>query len=383
MVKDKLFQEIKDIIYNKKLELEFKITHWFRETSWPEKKKIRVFVVEDNCAYQRVLSTILTKAGYIELVGMESTGKDAIKKIKKLPEIPDVVVTNIAMPVMDGIAMTKKLVSMYPDLKIVILSAFGDRGNVVQAFNAGVTAYLRKDAGMFLILKTIRNIARGLEPPCMDSIMIHLLEDLPADYILNLTGSLPENGIYCPKRYKIKLFIINHDINEREIYYEFFKNYSEFEFLGQTCSGFDAVREMEKRGFSPDFIIINGDNLEKIVSTVRILLYFNSSFKIILPGWLEEDNIPEFYRLDNIYLLQGDSTGEIADFIKKNAEVDFFFQPELLDMKNIIKSLKERKFEKKAWFKEIYYKKKKRKISGKWSIKNNSEGEEFLEDFNF
>jgi len=133
-VKDLLLKEIREILYIKKLEMEFKSYDQSEKRVLEKGKKIRVFAVEDNSSYQRVLKTIIRRAGDMRIVGIESTGVDAIEKIKNLPEPPDVVITNIAMPVMNGILMTLELLTIYPDMKIIIISALADKIHILSAF---------------------------------------------------------------------------------------------------------------------------------------------------------------------------------------------------------------------------------------------------------
>jgi len=337
-VKDLLLKEIREILYIKKLEMEFKSYDQSEKRVLEKGKKIRVFAVEDNSSYQRVLKTIIRRAGDMRIVGIESTGVDAIEKIKNLPEPPDVVITNIAMPVMNGILMTLELLTIYPDMKIIIISALADKIHILSAFKAGVVAYLRKDAGMCLILKTIRNVARGIEPPWMDDIAIHFIKNRQ------------EIKVPAKKSNKIRLFIINKNTKSNIDYFLLFKNYREFEFSGQTYSSIDAIKEIENIGILPDFFIINGENLERLDSTLRILLSINPNFKIILTELKEEKKISKLYKTDSIYFSNGNDVEELADFIKKNSDTGIQFQPELLNMKNVIeflrKSMKEREKEK-------------------------------------
>lgn len=120
--------------------------------TWKEGQKIRVFFSEDNQSYQRVLSTILNRSNDVDVIGYASNGVEAIEEIEKLQDPPHVILMDIAMPRLDGIQATKKLLEINPSLKIVILTAFGDKMNVVNAFRAGAIGYLRKDSGMAVIL---------------------------------------------------------------------------------------------------------------------------------------------------------------------------------------------------------------------------------------
>ncbi len=144
--------------------------------TWKEGQKIRVFFSEDNQSYQRVLSTILNRSAEVEVIGYASNGMEAVEEIEKLQSPPHVILMDIAMPRLDGIQATKRLLENNPSLKIVILTAFGDKMNVVNAFRAGAIGYLRKDSGMAVILDSIKQVARGYPPPLQDDIAAFLVE---------------------------------------------------------------------------------------------------------------------------------------------------------------------------------------------------------------
>lgn len=146
--------------------------------TWKEGQKIRVFFSEDNQSYQRVLSTILNRSNEVEVIGFASNGMEAIEEIEKCQPPPHVILMDIAMPRLDGIQATRRLLETNPSLKIVILTAFGDKMNVVNAFRAGAIGYLRKDSGMAVILDSIKQVARGFPPPLQDDIAAYLLEGL-------------------------------------------------------------------------------------------------------------------------------------------------------------------------------------------------------------
>lgn len=126
--------------------------------------KIKVFFVEDNRSFQIILKTLIGNQEEIELMGWASDGKEAIEKIKNLSSFPDVILMDIAMPEMDGISATKELLKTNPYASIIMLTAFGDRDHVVDAFEAGAAGFLRKDASLPLIKEAIKQAAKGGRP---------------------------------------------------------------------------------------------------------------------------------------------------------------------------------------------------------------------------
>lgn len=129
-----------------------------------ETKKIKLFFAEDNRSFQIVLKTLIKKTDPVELIGWASNGEEALEKIKKLETMPDVILMDIAMPRMNGIEAVKELLKFNPYLRIVMLTAFGDKEHVQEAFGAGAVGFLRKDAGLPLIKEAIKQAARGGRP---------------------------------------------------------------------------------------------------------------------------------------------------------------------------------------------------------------------------
>lgn len=129
-----------------------------------EINKIKLFFAEDNRSFQIVLKTLIKKTDPVELIGWASNGEEAVEKIKKLEAMPDVILMDIAMPRMNGIEAVQELLKFNPYLRIVMLTAFGDKEHVQKAFKAGAIGFLRKDAGLPLIKEAIKQAARGGRP---------------------------------------------------------------------------------------------------------------------------------------------------------------------------------------------------------------------------
>ncbi len=127
-------------------------------------EKIKVFFAEDNKSFQLVLKTLLNYSQDTELCGWASNGEEAIQKIRKLSPFPDVILMDIAMPRMDGISATKELLKINPHASIIMLTAFGDKEHVVDAFESGASGFLRKDAPLPLVEEAIKQAARGGRP---------------------------------------------------------------------------------------------------------------------------------------------------------------------------------------------------------------------------
>lgn len=99
-------------------------------------------LVTDDAAFMRMqLRDILTKLGH-EVIGEAENGFDAVKKCEKLN--PDLVTMDITMPELDGIEAVKKIKEVNSDVKIIMCSAMGQQGMVVEAIQAGANDFIVK-----------------------------------------------------------------------------------------------------------------------------------------------------------------------------------------------------------------------------------------------
>lgn len=123
---------------------------------------IKVLVVDDHWLVRHGLSLLFDAATDVSLVGEAANGLEALEKVRDLE--PDVVLMDLSMPVMDGVEATKRIVTKYPDVKVVVLSSFSERRTVLEAIDAGAAGYLLKDGDMEDILRAVRAAAQGESP---------------------------------------------------------------------------------------------------------------------------------------------------------------------------------------------------------------------------
>jgi DNA-binding NarL/FixJ family response regulator len=123
---------------------------------------ISVLVAEDHSVMRGGLVELLGVADDLEVVGTAANGAEAIELARELR--PDVVLMDISMPDVDGIAATGSILEAEPGTRVVMLTAFSDRDRVVAALDAGAIGYLLKDSGPDEVLEAIRAAARGDAP---------------------------------------------------------------------------------------------------------------------------------------------------------------------------------------------------------------------------
>ncbi len=104
---------------------------------------IKVMLVDDHTVVRSGLSAVLACDDNMTMVGEASNGQEAVQKCGDLH--PDVILMDIMMPVMDGIAATKIIHEKYPETKIIVLTSFKEKDLVEGALKAGAISYLLKD----------------------------------------------------------------------------------------------------------------------------------------------------------------------------------------------------------------------------------------------
>jgi DNA-binding NarL/FixJ family response regulator len=123
---------------------------------------IRVLLAEDHPVVRAGLEGLLGGAADVELVGAAADGEEAVELAAR--RSPDVVLIDLSMPRLDGIAATRRIVAADPDAHVVVLTAFSDRERILGALDAGALGYLLKDAAPEELLGAIRAAARGEAP---------------------------------------------------------------------------------------------------------------------------------------------------------------------------------------------------------------------------
>src|SRR3954470_6895186 len=105
-------------------------------------QKIKVMLADDHTVVRQGLRALLVVEGDIEIVGEAETGRLAVQLAKKL--LPDVVVMDIAMPLLNGLEATRQITKQVPSTRVLVLSTYNDDEYVQQLTGAGAAGYLVK-----------------------------------------------------------------------------------------------------------------------------------------------------------------------------------------------------------------------------------------------
>ncbi|MEA2126628.1 MAG: hypothetical protein QOI80_3410 [Solirubrobacteraceae bacterium] len=123
---------------------------------------IGVVIADDHAVVREGLSRLLESATGIEVL---ATGRDGAEAVAlAASHRPQVVLMDLAMPVVDGAEATRRIVAADPSTQVVILTSFSDRDQIVRALDAGAIGYLLKDAEPDDLIEGVRAAARGESP---------------------------------------------------------------------------------------------------------------------------------------------------------------------------------------------------------------------------
>jgi two-component system, NarL family, nitrate/nitrite response regulator NarL len=123
------------------------------------KKKIKVLIVDDHPVVRKGLLSCLSAKENLKIVGEAANGTEAIKLVKELE--PEIVLMDISMPGMDGLAVTEALRKDSPQTKVLILSMQGSREPVLRMIKAGARGYVLKDAPTDELVSAIETVHAG------------------------------------------------------------------------------------------------------------------------------------------------------------------------------------------------------------------------------
>ena len=122
-------------------------------------KKSRILIVDDHALLRHGLKSIIQYQKDMEVVGEAENGKVAAQQAKSL--LPDLVVMDLVMPVMDGVEATRLIKAASQQTKILILTTFGTSADISRALDAGASGAVMKDTPDDKLLSAMRRIAKG------------------------------------------------------------------------------------------------------------------------------------------------------------------------------------------------------------------------------
>ncbi len=151
--------------------------------------KIKILVVDDHAMMRDGIRALLSLHDDIEIVGEASEGREAIEKVRELT--PDVVIMDIAMPVMDGLEATRRIRKKNPMVKVLVLTQYDNKEYILSVIKAGATGYVPKRAlgsELVLAIRTVHKKGAFLYPSAALALIDDYLRQVEEEPYDRLTG---------------------------------------------------------------------------------------------------------------------------------------------------------------------------------------------------
>jgi DNA-binding NarL/FixJ family response regulator len=142
---------------------------------------VRLLLVDDQALFREALTTLLGVRDEVLVVGEAGDGEEALRRAAELA--PDVVLMDLRMPVLDGVAATRRLQLEHPEVRVIALTTFDDDEDVFAALRAGAVGYLLKDVSSARLVEAVVTAARGgsvLEPSVAAKVVARVAR-MPSD----------------------------------------------------------------------------------------------------------------------------------------------------------------------------------------------------------
>ena len=120
---------------------------------------VRILIADDHKIVRDGLRALLEREPDFRVVGEASNGREAVEVAREL--VPDVLITDLVMPVLNGIDATRQIVAEQPQVRVMTLSMHSDRRFVTDMLQAGAVAYLRKESAFEELAEAIRAVMSG------------------------------------------------------------------------------------------------------------------------------------------------------------------------------------------------------------------------------
>jgi DNA-binding NarL/FixJ family response regulator len=123
------------------------------------RKMIRVAVVDDHYFFRQGVRDVLNAEPDITVVAESGDGQEALEMLRRVQ--PDVVLMDVSLPNLNGLQITQQIKNDYPNIHVIILTAYDDEEQIYHAIRIGASAYFPKDVAPSQLLDTVRTVAQG------------------------------------------------------------------------------------------------------------------------------------------------------------------------------------------------------------------------------
>jgi len=122
-------------------------------------KSVEIIIVEDHVIFREGIKKVLAEISGVKVMAEAENGEQFLKLLEKLT--PDIVIMDLKMPVMGGMEATEKALKLYPNLKIIVLTLFGDEEYLYSMVLKGISGYLLKTTSLNNLERAIHMVSNG------------------------------------------------------------------------------------------------------------------------------------------------------------------------------------------------------------------------------
>lgn len=149
-----------------------------KEMDVKETKKLKIYIVDDHKLFREGLKLLLSTQDFVQHVYEASSGKEFVESL--VLKDCDVVLMDIEMPEMNGIEATECALNLNPNLKVIVLSMYGDEQYYYKMVDVGVKGFVLKNSGIEQVLTAIRKVAEG-ENYFSEELLVNILNHMRSE----------------------------------------------------------------------------------------------------------------------------------------------------------------------------------------------------------
>lgn len=152
-------------------------------------KQIKVIIADDHKIFLEGLASLFKEFKDINVLATAANGEEVLRLMEQ--KRADVVITDINMPGMDGLKLTKEIKKLYPETKVLALTMHNESNMISTMLKNGITGYILKDSGKEDLLNAVKTVANG-ETFFSEEVKLTLMEGMMPGKKTKQTGSIPE-----------------------------------------------------------------------------------------------------------------------------------------------------------------------------------------------
>jgi DNA-binding NarL/FixJ family response regulator len=179
---------------------------------------IRVVIADDKLNNRNILADKLQRNNFFEITFQAADGEEFLDKMRNLPEDehPHIVLMDLEMPIIDGVAAIASGSSLYPKVKFVVLTIFDDDDRIFKAIKAGACGYLLKEESGAIIIDMLMNLWESGAGPISPSIASKILQIVQQPHA-SPQNKTSENLFQLTEREKEILQLLSQGLEYKEI----------------------------------------------------------------------------------------------------------------------------------------------------------------------